>query len=149
MNILLGLTCLELHPQAYALFCDNRSNNIWSFDTFTKSLIDPYSLIYIDENKIVTGFVITNHVLDEIEIEDICVSTKFRDQGIASALMDKLITLAQTNKAGKIRLEVAETNTPALSLYEKFNFNRDGIRKHYYRMDNHKTVDAVLMSLSL
>ncbi len=149
MNILLGEQCLEIHPQAYDIFCLSRISNTWSFDNFSKSLSGPYSYISADEGRAVTGFVIANPVLDELEIEDICISSRHRNCGIASALLHNLITKAQANKMTRILLEVAETNTPALALYRKFNFNQDGVRKHYYKPDNQRAIDAILMSLKL
>ena len=44
-----------------------------------------------------------------------------------------------------ITLEVNEKNKPAISLYQKFDFQQVGLRKKYY----HNTDNAVIMSVKL
>ena len=43
-------------------------------------------------------------------------------------------------------LEVRKSNQPAIGLYEKLGFTRDGLRKNYYE---NPIEDAVLMSKRL
>ena len=75
------------------------------------------------------GFVAYQTVLDECEIKTICVVPEYRKQGIATSLMQKLIT-AEKGKA--VFLEVEAGNIPAIKLYEKIGFAAFSTRKNYY-----------------
>ena len=44
-----------------------------------------------------------------------------------------------------LTLEVRSSNIAAITLYEKFGFEKVGIRKNYYTHNN-KTEDAILMT---
>ena len=68
----------------------------------------------------------------DIEILGIGVLEEYRKKGVATELMDLLITYFETSKYEKIILEVRESNTSAQSLYKKYNFKYFGKRKKYY-----------------
>lgn len=83
-------------------------------------------------------------VCDEAQITNIAVMPEFRKQGIGNTIINELISRA-TN-ASVMTLEVRESNTPAIKLYEKNGFSADGLRKNYYK---NPTENAVLMSLHI
>ena len=66
----------------------------------------------------------------------------FRNNGIGSLLLDYLISYSKSINLKTITLEVNEINIPAIKLYEKFDFEKLGIRKKYYNGKN----DAIIMS---
>ncbi len=90
----------------------------------------------------VSGFIEAQIIADEIHLYDVAVAPKFRRQGIAEALIEKLIELPYD----VILLEVRESNLAALQLYKKCGFAIDGIRKNYYSAP---VENAVLMSRKL
>ncbi len=105
------------------------------------------------ENKIAAYFVATeeNEVLGYIGIWNICgegevintaVRKNKRRTGIATRLLDEAFSFCRENNIKTLHLEVREKNTPAISLYEKLGFIKDGERKNYY---NGKET-AILMS---
>ena len=73
---------------------------------------------------------------------NIVVKKSNRGHGISSILLEELIKIAKKKGCKKINLEVAATNTVAISLYEKFGFKQVGLRPKYYN-----GVDALLYSL--
>ena len=75
---------------------------------------------------------------DEAEILNIAVDPAFRRRGVASALLQAVSSQA----LGTIFLEVAEPNSPAISLYRKLGWEDAGMRAGYY---NHGSVNAVVM----
>lgn len=94
------------------------------------------------ENKIV-GFagILINY--DDIHVMNIVVRKDCRNNGIGKILMEALIELAKKENKESLTLEVNEKNIPAIKLYEKFNFEKLGIRKKYYNgIDN-----AIIMTL--
>ena len=87
--------------------------------------------IYEDENEII-GYLGIQFIHHDIEILGIGVSEEYRRKGVATELMDLLISYFETSKYEKIILEVRESNTSAQSLYKKYNFKYFGKRKKYY-----------------
>lgn len=78
----------------------------------------------------------------EGHITNIAVAKDFRCRGLGSALMDDFISLAEQQSLTLMTLEVRESNTGAIALYEKKGFEEAGRRKNYY--DN--TEDALIMT---
>lgn len=77
------------------------------------------------------GFLYFWTVIDEFQIMDIAVTEKYRRQGVAETLLNKLISEASVKKFA-ITLDVRVHNTPALKLYEKLGFELVTVRKAYY-----------------
>jgi RimJ/RimL family protein N-acetyltransferase len=73
------------------------------------------------------------------------VSSESRRQGVGSALLEAAVEWARGAGIRKLELHVFPWNEPAIQLYEKFGFEREGLRKaHYSRGGDY--VDAVLMA---
>ena len=58
-------------------------------------------------------------VLDELEIVFIKTEPEYRNRGYATRLMKELMSLCREKDIRFIRLEVRESNAPALGLYGK------------------------------
>lgn len=67
----------------------------------------------------------------EFEIHSIGTDLAFQRRGIGSLLMDNVVHVADLKNA-PIFLEVRTDNAPAIALYEKYGFEKMGIRKNYY-----------------
>ena len=63
-----------------------------------------------------------------------------------SALLQVLVDEAKRQGASRMLLEVRVDNDPALALYQRFGFERMGLRKRYYQPEG---IDAYTMSLDL
>ena len=83
--------------------------------------------VYELDDEIV-GFYIASKVLDLVEIFTIAVDEDYRKRGIGKELLSHLI-----EKSKESGLEVSVKNFKAIGLYEKFGFEKDGIRKNYYQ----------------
>ena len=57
--------------------------------------------------------------------------------------MQKIIEYALDNNMEFVSLEVRKSNTPAISLYVKYDFKEMGIRKNFY---SKPCEDAVIMT---
>jgi ribosomal-protein-alanine N-acetyltransferase len=80
--------------------------------------------------------------LAECELEFVLVPPQTRRQGIGRMLVDTILAWARELGASEIRLEVRESNAPALRLYEACGFVVAGRRPGYYA---DPAEDAVLM----
>lgn len=105
--------------------------------------LTPYERIYVyDDNDEILGFL---HILinyEVLEILNLIVEPTHQRQGIASLLLDHLLSEPGLNYQ-RIILEVRAGNKAALKLYNKFNFLTINTRKKYYGAE-----DAIIMERS-
>lgn len=106
----------------------------WSENSVASELNNPLSVWMVaEENGIVCGYVGSQTVLDETDMMNIAVHPDFRRKGIAAALIAELVRLLKERGSRILRLEVRESNAPAIALYETMGFTQLGLRKNYYR----------------
>ena len=117
-------------------------DKFWSIDILKNDFENENSKYIVSKiNNEIVGFAGIKIILDEADIMNIAVRIDKRKLGIGSVLLEKLIKLATTSNCTSITLEVNENNLPAIHLYEKFNFQKIGLRKKYYN----NTDNAIIM----
>ncbi len=92
---------------------------------------------------LVTGFVGVWLIAEEAHIVTLAVREDYRRHGIGELLLIAAIELALMNERDLVSLECRVSNDAAIALYDKYGFQRLGIRPHYYS-DNRE--DAVIMT---
>lgn len=106
----------------------------WSEKSVASELNNPLSLWLIaEEDGVVCGYVGSQTVLDETDMMNIAVYPDYRRRGIAASLITELVNQLKIRGSHILRLEVRESNVPAIALYETMGFTQLGIRKNYYR----------------
>lgn len=116
----------------------------WSFESLFSDIVLNKNTKYfaaVAGDKVV-GYGGMGHVLDECHITNIAVEKDFRRQGIASMLMQELISAAEGFNAKTMTLEVRRSNLGAQELYSGFDFSQVGVRKNYY---SNPVEDALIM----
>jgi putative acetyltransferase len=73
------------------------------------------------------------------------VAAAARGQGIGFALLGEAVAWARQVDVRKLELHVFPHNEPAIRLYERFGFVREGYRTGHYRRGQ-EYVDAILMA---
>ncbi|MHA1685927.1 MAG: ribosomal protein S18-alanine N-acetyltransferase [Candidatus Heimdallarchaeaceae archaeon] len=98
--------------------------------------------VILDNNQIV-GFLLggKNTIAGQIHILSFAIAESHRNKGLGSKLLKFFIDYCIQKQYNSIRLEVRVDNKMAISLYEHFNFKKEGIIRKYYE-DN---TDALLM----
>ena len=91
----------------------------------------------------VPGFVGLWFMAGEAHITSIAVEEESRGMGVGELLMIASVELAMSRESKVVTLEVRVSNGVAQSLYQKYGFQRTGLRKAYYT-DNRE--DAVIMT---
>jgi ribosomal-protein-alanine N-acetyltransferase len=71
-------------------------------------------------------------VVDELQIDNLAVSERWRRQGIGRALLKSALSMAARLGARTATLEVRAANASARLFYEKEGFTPVGLRKRYY-----------------
>lgn len=94
------------------------------------------------------GFAMTRRVADEEELLLIAVAPKWRQYGVASALLAEVIDDAKDAGVKRIHLEM-RSNNPAVHLYDKFGFKQVGLRRNYYKGDDSRHYDALTLAIEL
>ncbi len=102
-------------------------------------------LVALDGESVV-GYVGMMNVLDEGYISNVAVTSAYRRQNIADALIMELMHRAAALELSFVTLEVRESNEPAKALYAKHGFKAVGLRKGYYTKPKE---NAVLMTAYL
>ena len=76
------------------------------------------------------------------------VAADRRGQGIGRGLLVAAVDWARGADVTKLELHVFPWNEPAIRLYERFGFEREGVRRGHYRRGGEE-VDAILMAYRL
>ena len=67
----------------------------------------------------------------EFELHTIGTDPEFQGRGAGKLMMDNIVHIADLKHA-PVFLEVRADNAPAVSLYERYEFENLGLRKNYY-----------------
>ena len=123
---------------------EDEFDDFWNYEILKSELESNNSYFFVAKNISgeIVGFAGIKIILDEADIMNIVIKKDFRNNGIGSLLLDYLISYSKSINLKTITLEVNEINIPAIKLYEKFDFEKLGIRKKYYNGKN----DAIIMS---
>ena len=79
----------------------------------------------------------------------VMVAAPYRRSGIGTLLMAAAEEWAAAAKVTKLELHVFPHNEPAISLYEKLGYEREGTRKGHYRRSDGTCSDVILMAKQL
>ena len=85
-------------------------------------------------------------VLDEGQITNIATHPNYRRRGLGERVVRALLEYAESEGLCLISLEVRESNSAAIALYEKLGFIRAGVRKNFYTLPRE---NAVVMTKSI
>ena len=122
-------------------------DDFWNYNILKEELecASSYFLVAKNSNNEIVGFAGFKIIIDEADIMNIVVKKDFRHHGIGSILLENLINYSKKMNLKTITLEVNENNLSAIRLYDKFSFDKLGIRKKYYDGES----DAIIMSKKL
>jgi ribosomal-protein-alanine N-acetyltransferase len=85
-----------------------------------------------DAGRRVVGFCSFWRVLDELHINNLAVLPEYRRQGVASALLARVLEAGASMGSRRATLEVRYSNDAARRLYGGFGFVVAGVRRAYY-----------------
>jgi len=102
--------------------------------------------LYATRDKNMLSFILSRLVLDELHIHHLCTHPDWRRRGCARALLEHCIETAKNSAGAQCAfLEVAVSNTAAVTLYEHMGFLKEFVRDKYYATGD----DALVMSKKL
>ena len=106
-------------------------------------MLIPSRHLGLTSQDFIVGYIGIWFMSDEAHIISIAVRNAYRRRGLGELLLQGSLELAMIRKSRVMSLEVRASNTGARALYEKYGFNKAGVRKGYYS-DNSE--DAVIMT---
>ena len=118
----------------------------WSQALFIGSVQSHYCTV-LEVDKQVVGFCILQKVLDEANLLLMAIDPNFQQRGLGLQLLEQSID-GLGSQCNMVFLEVRQSNTAAIKLYEKIGFAQMDLRKNYYPTAQGKE-HAVLMALTL
>ena len=105
----------------------------WSENAIRSELSNPLSLwIVAVENGVVAGYVGSQSVLGESDMMNLAVLEEYRRCGVGGCLIKELVNALCREGNYQLTLEVRQSNTAAIKLYEKMGFMQVGRRPNYY-----------------
>lgn len=72
-------------------------------------------------------------VLDELHINSLAVDPRYRRQGLARRLLERVLAVSAAAGAASATLEVRQSNEAGRALYEGLGFKVEGVRPGYYQ----------------
>lgn len=115
----------------------------WTQKQFEDS-IESYQSTVIEIQGQVVGFCILQVVLDEANLLLMAIHPSQQGKGLGFELLDQSIAMLK-NDPVQIFLEVRESNSAAIALYEKADFHQIDTRKNYYPLADGGREHAVIM----
>jgi [ribosomal protein S18]-alanine N-acetyltransferase len=114
----------------------------WPKETYDQAHSSGQIVLIAELNGQICGFVVARITGDEAEILNAAVDPAHRRKGVGSALLTTAISAAQAQNAKTIYLEVRESNSAAVSFYQRHAFEKAAERHGYY---SSPTENAVVM----
>ncbi|MFT5873482.1 MAG: ribosomal-protein-alanine N-acetyltransferase [Clostridium sp.] len=115
----------------------------WSLESLQAELDNKFAkYVVLKRGNLIVGYGGMWIIIDEAHITNVAVHPEARGQGGGDIIVEALFRICRKQKITAITLEVRSSNFIAINLYEKYGFEKEGIRPHYYE-DNGE--DAVIM----
>lgn len=131
-----GISIEEMRPEDLdeVLAIERRSfPSAWSRQSYERELRNGNSYYFVArEEDRVAGYVGMWVIRDEAHVTTLAVRPDCRRRGLGRRLLAQAISIARSNRAGKLTLEVRAGNLPARSLYERFGFEPMSFIPNYY-----------------
>lgn len=105
----------------------------WTKQGFEEALpMDNVCFLLCMDGNTVAGYCGLYMAADEGEITNVAVDPSYQGQGIGHMLIQALLKEGEKKGITRYFLEVRVSNEPAIALYEKNGFTKQGIRKNFY-----------------
>ena len=138
----------SVHDASYIAKIENLLDlRILSEESIIYDLNNKNCYYYIAKvNDECVGYIASCFMVDHFDILSIVVNKEYRQNGIASKLLNTLFNKTLELKVRDVFLEVRLSNITAIKFYEKNGFNKISIRKSYYK---NPTEDAYILKKEL
>ena len=121
----------------------------WTRGNFLDALHAGYTAwVLRDAAGLVAAYSVMMMALDEAHLLNLSVARHAQRTGLGWQTLDWMAHVARGHGGRTMLLEVRPTNEAALRLYQRYGFERIGVRRGYYPADGGRE-DAVVMRIAL
>ncbi|HEU0204758.1 MAG TPA: ribosomal protein S18-alanine N-acetyltransferase [Burkholderiaceae bacterium] len=121
----------------------------WTLGNFQDSLRAGYSSWNMRApTRAIIAYSIVMIALDEAHLLNLSVARGYQRSGYGWRMLDWMADRSRDHGARTMLLEVRPSNPAALRLYERYGFERIGMRRGYYPADRGRE-DAIVMRITL
>jgi RimJ/RimL family protein N-acetyltransferase len=146
---------VSAEPEAWLISADGEWRSVGEERRYLKAVRRyPHAAVYVAESR--DGSIVgrlsvardTHPASAHVADLGLMVAKGARRRGVGWALLEAAVDWAHEAGVRKLELHVFPWNEPAIHLYERFGFEREGLRRgHYHRAG--EDVDAILMAYVL
>ncbi|MBQ8786897.1 MAG: ribosomal protein S18-alanine N-acetyltransferase [Oscillospiraceae bacterium] len=112
----------------------------WSEAAFADALTQENAVTLVAEaDGEIAGFITGVFLFDNADIYSVATAEQHRKKGVGAMLLKSFFYTLPT-EVEVVWLEVRESNSAAISLYEKSGFERVGLRKNFYEQPRENAV---------
>jgi ribosomal-protein-alanine N-acetyltransferase len=121
----------------------------WTHGNFIDSLRSGYSSwVLRDDSGQLRAYTVVMLALDESHLLNLSVARADQRRGIGWGLLEWVADVSRGHGAHTMLLEVRPSNPAALRMYERYGFQRIGVRRGYYPAADGRE-DAIVMRAAL
>ncbi len=112
----------------------------WSEAAFADALAQENAVTLVAEaDGEIAGFITGVFLFDNADIYSVATAEQYRKKGIGARLLTAFFDMLPT-EVETVGLEVRESNSAAISLYERNGFERVGLRRNFYEQPRENAV---------
>ncbi|HEY9120371.1 MAG TPA: ribosomal protein S18-alanine N-acetyltransferase [Marinobacter sp.] len=104
----------------------------WTEGVFRDCFRDDYRLSVLEASGYIAGYTVVAYLFDEAHLLNVCVRPSDRGRGVGRQLLRHVMIEAARDNMQKLILEVRQSNTSAIALYQSEGFVLIGERPGYY-----------------
>lgn len=153
VNEALGLRLLPMHPEhlSQVMGIENSAYDFpWTEGIFRDCLRAGYSgWVAVNSIGEVQGYALLSMAVGEAHLLNLCVSPAMQRRGIARLMLEHLLRIVRAARCTVVLLEVRRSNRAAIALYERYGFQRIGLRKKYYPAQDDGREDAFVYAYDI
>lgn len=116
----------------------------WSAGIFKDCLRIGYRCLVLTDHDKVCGYSVFSVAVDEAHLLNLCIAESARRRGLATLLLDHVMSEMTFAGADRVYLEVRPSNRAATRLYHRHGFRQIGRRPGYYP-DEEGREDALVL----
>ena len=121
----------------------------WTRGNFLDSVRAGYSVwVLRDDNAALIAYSVMTLMIDEAHLLNLSVARDCQREGIGWRTLEWMAEVARGHGALTMLLEVRPSNASAVRMYERYGFQRIGVRRGYYPAQSGRE-DAIVMRVPL